>query len=191
MRRRHVLKAGVGALACSGLSGCTGRQSPEPNDGTGSQSTPTETTASETTTSPTPPPTDTPVPFPETCEPLPDIDGLPTPPSELTEDTAETFVGEFERVYAVATTDHYGGVESLQIRSVETVGERYVVSLSFDAVPVTPTTDAAEGTPTPLPTDAYTHRAVYRLTEERMLRELRSHIDDSLLSRTCWTLERG
>jgi len=94
-------------------------------------------------------------------------------------------------VYAVETNDDYGGVESLQTRSVETVGERYVVRLSFDAVPATPTPDADGETPTVLPGDAYTHRAVYRLTADRMLREVRSHIDDSLLSQTCWTLNGG
>jgi hypothetical protein len=97
----------------------------------------------------------------------------------------------FERAYALATNEEYGDVESLRIRSVETVGERYVVSLSFDAVPATSTADAGGATPTPLPIDAYTHRAVCRLTRERTIRELRSHIDDSLLSRTCWTLEGG
>ncbi|WP_348609033.1 hypothetical protein [Halobaculum rarum] len=183
MHRRDVLKSGIGVLGFGGLSGCT---SGRPSDSTGSagpRSTPTE--------SPTPTPTETPVPFPETCEPLPDIDGLPTPPSELTADTAETFVRDFERVYAVATNDEYGGVESLRIHSVETVGSRYIVSLTFDAVPVTPTTGADGTTPTALPPDAYTHRAVYRLAEERMVRELRSHIDHSLLSQTCWTLESG
>jgi hypothetical protein len=195
MHRRDVLEAAIGVVGFSGLSGCTGGRSPDSNGGTGPQSTPTGTAASETTSaettaaSPTPTPTETPVPFPETCEPLPDIDGLPTPPSELTEDTVETFVRDFERVYAVATNDVYGDVESLRIHSVETVDERYVVRLTFDAVPVTSTPDANGATPTPLPTDAYTHRAVYRVTEERMLRELRSHIDDSLLSETCWTLE--
>jgi hypothetical protein len=185
MHRRGVLEIAFGVIGISGLSGCIGGRSPDPNGGTEPRSTPTGTP----TASPTPTPTETPVPFPETCETLPDIDGLPTPPSELTEDAVETFVGEFERVYAVATNDEYGGVESLQTRSVETVGERYIVELSFEAAPVTRTPDADGATPTPLPIDAYTHRAVYRLTEERMLRELRSHIDDSLLSRTCWTLE--
>ena len=187
MHRRGVLTVALGVIGVSGLSGCIGGRSPDSNGGTEPRSTPTETT----TAPPTPTPTETPVPFPETCEPLPDIDGLPTPPSELTEDTAETFVEAFERVYAVATNDEYGGVESLRIRSVETAGERYLVSLSFEAAPVTRTPDADGATPTPLPTDAYTHRAVYHLTEERMLRELRSHIDDSLFSRTCWTLGRG
>lgn len=174
MYRRDALKAAIGVVGFGGLSGCTGGRSSESSGRTESPSTPTETTVA----SPTP------VPFPEMCEPLPDIDGLPTPPSELTEDTAETFVEDFERVYAVATNDEYGGVESLRVRAVETVGDRYVVSLSFDAVPATATADADGATSTPLPPDAYTYRAVYRLTDERMLRELRSHIDDSLLSRT-------
>ncbi len=191
MQRRDVLTAGIGVLGFSGLSGCTGRQSPDSNGGTEPQSTPTETPRSETTaSSPTPTPTDTPVPFPETCEPLPDINGLPTPPSELTEVSVETFVRDFERVYAVATNDEYGDVDSLVIHSVERVGERYIVSLRFEAAPVTPTPDADGATPTPLPIDALTHRAVYRLTDERMLRELRSHIDGALFSRTCWILER-
>ena len=191
MHRRDVLEAGVAVIGIGGLSGCAGRRSPGSNGRTEPQSTPTETPASETAAaSLTTTSTGTPVPFPDTCEPLPDIDGLPAPPSELTEDTVETFVGDFERVYAVATNDDYGAVDSLRIHSVERVGERYVVGLSFDAVPATTTPDADGATSTPLPLDAYTHRAVYRLTEERMLRELRSHIDDSLLSRTCWTLER-
>jgi hypothetical protein len=195
MYRRDVLKAGVGVLGLSSLSGCTDVGPSDSNGGNDPQSTPTETaastpTASETpTTSPTSTPTETPVPFPESCEPLPGIDGLPTPPSELTEQTVETFVRDFERVYAVATNDEYGGIESLETRSVETVGERYVVRLAFDAVPATSTPDASGETPTPLPTDAYTHRAVYRATEKRMLREVRSHVDDSLLSQTCWILE--
>ncbi|MFC6989863.1 hypothetical protein ACFQJD_16265 [Haloplanus sp. GCM10025708] len=192
MHRRDVLEAGAGVLGFVGLSGCTGGQSAGSNGGTEPGSTPTETADSATSTAETTAtPTETPVPFPETCEPLPDVDGLPTPPSELTEDAAGAFVEEFESVYAVATNDEYGGVESLRVHSVETVGERYVVRLTFDAVPATPTADADGTTPTPLPTDAYTHRAVYRLTEERMFRELRSHIDDSLLSRTCWKLESG
>ena len=192
MRRRAIVKAGISVLGFTGLTGCTGRQSSGSNDGTETRSTPTEVTASETATaSSTPTPTETSVPFPETCEPLPEIEGLPTPPSELTEETVETYVEDFERVYAVETNDEYGGVESLRIQSVETAGDRYVVAVEFDAMPVTPTADADGATPTPLPSDAYTHRAVYRLTEERMLRELRSHIDGSLLSRSCWTLERG
>jgi hypothetical protein len=187
----------MGVVGFSGLSGCIGDESSSSNGGTEPRSTPTETAASATETSgataasPTPTPTETPVPFPETCGSLPDIDGLPSPPSELTEETVEAFVGEFERVYALATNEEYGDVESLRIHSVETVGERYVVSLSVDAVPATPTADAGGTTSTPLPPDAYTHRAVYRVTGERMVRELRSHIDDSLLSRTCWTLEGG
>lgn len=194
MHRRDFLTAAVGVIGVGGLSGCIGDQASDSNGQTDPQSTPTETPGSAAGTAsptPTPTPTETPVPFPDSCEPLPEIDGLPEPPSELTEDTVETFVQDFERVYAVATNDEYGGVESLQIHSVEAVGGRYIVSLSFDAVPATPTPDADGATPTPLPTDAYTHHAVYRLTEERMLRELRSHIDDSLLSRTCWALESG
>ncbi|MFB6123244.1 MAG: hypothetical protein ABEJ78_07275 [Haloferacaceae archaeon] len=191
MYRRDVLEAGAGVLVLGGLSGCTDGQS-SGSDGTEARSTPTETTTSATTTvATTATPTETPVPFPETCEPLPDVDGLLAPPSKLTGGSAESFVREFERAYAVATNDEYGGVESLRVHSVETVGERYVVRLTFDAVPATATPDADGATPTPLPPDAYTHRAVYRLTEERMLRELRSHIDDSLRSRTCWNLEDG
>lgn len=175
MHRRDVLKAGIGVLGSGGLSGCLGDRSPVSNGGTEPPATPTET----------------PVPFPESCESLPAIDGLPTPPSELTEASVERFVRDFERVYAVSTNDEYGGVDSLDIQSVETIGERYVVGLRFEAAPVTPTTDADGATPTPLPIDALTHRAVYRLTAERMLRELRSHIDDALFSRTCWTLAGG
>lgn len=184
MQRRDVLKVASGVVGVSSLSGCIGGQ--DSNGGTAPRST---STTSETTITSTP--TETPVPFPETCEPLPDIDELPSPPSEFTEDTVKTFVKDFERVYVVATNDEYGGVESLQIRSVDTVDGRYIVSLSFEAAPVNHTPDADGKTPTPLPTDGYTHRAVYRVTEERMIREVRSHIDDSLLSRTCWTLERG
>lgn len=187
MYRREVFKAGIGVLGFNGLSGCAGSQLPGLNGGTEFKSTPTETAAG----SPVSSATETPVPFPETCKPLPDINGLPTPPSELTADTVKRFVSDFERVYAVATNDHYGDVKSLYISSIEKVGERYVVSLSFDAVPVTPTPNTGGTTPTPLPTDAYIHRVVYRLTEERMLRELRSHIDNSLLSKTCWLLESG
>lgn len=188
MRRRDLLTAAIGVVGVTGLSGCIDDQASGSNGRSGSRSPPPQTPTSEAGAAS---PTETPVPFPETCEQLPDIDGLPTPPSELTEETVETFVREFERIYAVETNDEYGDVESLQIRSVEKVGERYIVRLSFDAVPVTPTPDSDGATPTPLPTDAYTHRAVYRLTEERMFRELRSHIDDSLLSKTCWTLESG
>lgn len=179
MHRRDLLVAGIGVLGVGGLSGCAGRQSPDGDDGTDTPSTSTETPSM---------PTETPVPFPEQCEPLPDIDGLPAPPSELTEDSVQTFVEDFERVYAVATNEEYGGVDSLSIQSVETVGERFVVRLSFEAAPATSTPDENGETATQLPTDAYTHRAVYRLTDERLLREVRSHIDDSLLSETCWTL---
>lgn len=184
VHRRDLLGAAVGVVGLGSLSGCTSGGLSDVDGGTEYPTTPTGTTG----TSPTPTPTATPVPFPETCEPLPDIDGLPTPPSELTADTAETFVADFERAYAVATNEEYGGVESLRIDSVETAGERYVVRLSFDAAPATTTPDADGATSTPLPPDAYTHRAVYRLTDDRMLRELRSHIDGGLLSRTCWTL---
>lgn len=197
MHRRDILKAALGVIGFTSLSGCTRPGSSDSNGETEPQSTPTETVVSESTESDTATatststPTETPVPFPESCELLPDIDELPTLPSELTRETVETFVRDFESVYAVATNDNYGGVESIYISSVETVGERYIVRLSFDAVPPTRTPDADGTTPTPLPTDAYTHRAVYRLNDERMLRELRSHIDDSLLSKTCWTLESG
>jgi hypothetical protein len=206
MRRRALLGAGLGVLCGAGLGGCTGRRSPDPGGGTGPRSTATEPTgtptpepapsesaadASATATASTSAPTETPVPFPETCEPLPDVEGLPAPPSELTEETAEAFVEEFERTYAVATTDEYGGVDSLRVDSVETVGERYVVGLSFDAVPATPTAGGDGETPTPLPPDAYAHAAVYRLAETRMLREVRSHIDGGLLSWRCWTLGSG
>lgn len=192
MKRRDVLATAIGVVGVTGLSGCTDIQLTESNGGTDPRSTPTETPTSETgTASPTPTTTKTPVPFPETCEQWPDIDGLPTPPSELTEESVETFVREFERVYAVATNDDYGGVASLETRSVETIDERYVVRLAFEAVPTTATPDADGETPTPLPIDAYTHHAVYRLTETRLLRELRSHIDGSLFSKTCWTRDSG
>jgi hypothetical protein len=173
MRRRDALASGVGLLGLGCLSGCAALRSPASDDGTATPSSGA---------------TATPVPFPETCAPLPDIDGVPAPPSELTRESVESFVRDFERAYAVATTDEYGGVDSLRTRSVEVVGERYVVGLSFDAAPATPSSDADGATSTPLPPDAYTHRAVYRVTDERVLRELRSHIDDSLRSRTCWRL---
>ena len=190
VNRRNLLKASLAVLGFSGLSGCTSDQSSSLNGGTEPQSTPTETLGSGTAAaSPTSTASETPVPFPETCESLPDIDGLPTPPSELTGDSVETFVRDFESVYAVATNDDYGGVDSLQIDSVETASERYIVSLTFDAVPATPTPAGDGETPTRHPPDAYAHRAVHRLTDDRLLRELRSHIDDSLLSQTCWTLE--
>jgi len=185
VHRRDLLIASIGVLGFSSLSGCTGRQLPGSN-GTETQSTSTQTKAPSPTTL-----TETPVSFPETCEPLPAIEGLPTPPSELTQDTAETFVRDFESVYAVETNDEYGDVDSLQIQDVEIVGERYIVRLSFGAVPATPTPDADGETPTSHPVDAYTHQAVYRLTGERMLRELRSHSDDSLLSKTCWMMENS
>lgn len=192
MKRRDVLAAAIGVVGFTGLSGCTDSQLTDSNGGTDPRSTPTQTSTSETgAASSTPTTIETPVPFPETCEQLPDIDGLPTPPSELTEASVETFVREFERVYAVATNDDYGGVASLETRSVETIDERYVVRLAFEAVPTTATPDADGETPTPLPIDAYTHHAVYRLTETRLLRELRSHIDGSLFSETCWTLDSG
>jgi hypothetical protein len=191
LQRRELLAAAC-VVGVVGLGGCTGSQS-SPEEGADPRSTATETVSPTATGSATPTSTrtETPVPFPESCERMPDIEGLPAPPSDLTADSAEAFARDFERVYAVATNEEYGGVESLRTRSVETSGERYVVGLGFDAAPATSTADGDGGTQTPLPTDAYTHRAVYRLTETRMLREERSHIDGSLLARTCWTLERG
>jgi len=56
MQRRTVLRACLGVLGFSGLSGCIGSQTADSNDETESRSTPTETdgaepTAAETTTS--------------------------------------------------------------------------------------------------------------------------------------------
>jgi hypothetical protein len=194
VQRRDVVEAVFGVVALTVSSGCTAFESSGTTTDHDTRQTPTEReppTESSTppdSHSPIPTPADTPVPVPETCDPLPALDGVPAPPPELTRDTAESFAVEFERAYAVRTEDEYGGVESIRVRSVETVGERYVVALSVDAAPVSATPDADGTTPTSLPIDAYTHRAVYRLTDGRMLRELRSHIDGSLRSWTCFTL---
>lgn len=192
MKRREFLTVTATVLATSSLTGCLSRQSSAGDGGTSPQSTPNTTPTRTPTESPSTPdtetPTPTPVPFPESCQPLPDVDGLPTRPAEWTEDSVVPYVTEFERAYAVATKSEYGGIDSLQVTHTESTGDRYRVQLAVEGVPVKQTTDSDGSTPTPMPADAYAHRALYRVEGDRMVRELRGHASGARLSSDCWRL---
>lgn len=188
MHRREFLAGTITVFGTSSLAGCSGLQTLSDDGETSSQSTP-NTTATQTPSTATPKtdtPTSTPVPFPESCEPLPDIDGLPARPAELTEDSVISYLTEFERVYTVATKSSYQGIASLRVTHTETVGDRYNVQLEVEGIPVTPTPGPDSQTPTPGPADGFAHRVLYRLEDNRMLRELRGYAGGSRLSSDCW-----
>ena len=181
MDRREFLAEIASLLGTVGVAGCAGRQSPAratPTD------TPTGTPLGGTSDTGTP----TPVPFPDTCGPLPDVDGLPARPAEWTADSVRSYVIDFERVYAVATKSEYSGIATLRVTHTETIGDRYRVQLEVEGEPTTPTPNPDGSTPTPMPADASAHRALYRVEGDRLLRELRGHAGGRRLSSDCWTL---
>jgi hypothetical protein len=106
----------------------------------------------------------------------------------LTEESVRSYVTEFERVYAVTTKSEYGGIASLQVTETETIGDRYRIQLEVEGEPATPTTGPDESTPTPLPADAYSHKVLYRLESDRMMRVLLTYPDEAPLSSDCWIL---
>lgn len=190
MYRRELLTVTATALVTTSVAGCLSSQSSPDGEGTptgtGSTATPTERPT------PSPPaggtPTQTPVPFPKTCKPLPDINGLPDPPAELTAESVRSYVTEFERVYAVATRSEYGGIANLQVTETETINDRYRVQLEVEGQPATPTPGPDESTPTPLPADAYSHKVLYRVESDRMERVFLTYPDEAPLSSECWIL---
>lgn len=109
----------------------------------------------------------------------------------MTEESARSYVTEFERVYAVATRSEYGGIASLQVTETGTIGDGYRIQLEVDAEPATPTTGPDGSTPTPLPADAYAHKVLYRLESDRMVRVLLTYPDEAPLSSDCWILSTG
>jgi hypothetical protein len=188
MHRREFLTVTATAFGTSSVAGCLGRQSSPGVDGTPPESTPTTTPTQNPVTPDTATSTTTPTSFPDTCQPLPDIDGLPERPTKLTEDSVRSYVTEFERVYAVATKSQYEGIASIRVTHTETIGDRYRVQLEVEGEPVTPTAGPDGRTSTPMPVDAYAHRALYRLEGDRMVRELRGHAGGRRLSSDCWIL---
>jgi len=179
VNRRAFLQATVAAATGAGLAGCRGEASspkesttPTPGDGTRNQ-----------TSSPTP------VPFPDSCAPLPDLEGRPSRPAELNDDTVREYVTGFERLYAVETIERYRAIDRVTVTDVRAIGERYRVELEVEANPGTATPGADGETPTSLPPDGRAHRALYRVGTERMVRERRGFADGATLSSQCWTLD--
>lgn len=172
MYRRELLSV----LTAAGLVGCVGRPA-SPGDGDAATPTPSDSG------------TPTLTPLPDSCEPLPDVEGLPTRPEELNEDSVADYVSEFERVYVPATDPAYGGIESLQVTDVEGIGDRFRVELAVEGAPPQRTPGPDGETPTPMPVDAHSHRTRYRLEGDRLVREHLAYADSSLLSSECWTLE--
>lgn len=181
MRRREFLAATTAAFGTGSVAGCTGRQSP-------SETTPTDRTTQSTPTSASGQPTDTPVPESESCQSLPDIDGLPDRPAEWTDESVRSYVTVFERAYAVEANPEYRAIDSVRVTHVEASDEGYRVQLDVEGVPATPGTDPSDGTPTPLPVDGRTHRALYRVRADRLVRERRGHAGGRLLTSDCWAL---
>lgn len=167
MYRRLFLTVTATALGTTSVAGCLSSLSSSDDGGT---------------------PTQTPVPFPDTCQSVPDIDGLPARPDELTEESVRSYVTEFEQVYAIATKAEYGGIVSLRVTETETIGDRYRVQLEVEGEPATPRTGTDQRTPTPLPADAYSHKVLYRLEGDRMMRVLLTYPDEAALSSDCWIL---
>ncbi len=148
MYRRDLLAMAAASLGMIGVAGCLGSDSTADDGGTPTRSAPsaTPTRAPSTSTDGGGTPTRTPVPFPDACQPLPDVDGLPARPTELTAESIRSYVTEFERVYAVATRSEYGGIANLRVIESETLGERYRLLLEVEGAPATTTGPRREHT---------------------------------------------
>lgn len=198
MNRRDLLGS-VAAVVAGGLAGCTSQSSADtpddeatpttipadatPADTPRSDSTPEDATPGDATS------TITPEPFPYSCPEAPDIEGLPSLPESPTEDSIRAFAVEFERVYAVATNDDYAGIDSIQVKSVDSLEGRFQVKLAVEAALSTPDSDGE--TPTPRPAEASAHRALYRIQGKAVVRELRGFPAGRKIDSECWALESG
>ena len=183
MNRRALLTATGALLASGGVAGCSSVLSDAGDDSDGTP-TPEQDDSNQSDDD-----TDTPDPLPDDCSSLPDIEELPTPPEERTQDTVTEFVREFEQVYGVATNDEYSDLESVQTTHVESTGDRYRVQLAIEAVRPTPTPGSDGSTPTPEPADASSYRTLYRLEGDTLVRELQDFAGGRELSSDCWTLD--
>jgi hypothetical protein len=190
MRRRKFLATTTALLATGGLAGCTANGSdddttddPETETPTQSASPPTETPATPTAGT-----TGTPEWVSESCDSAPTIDGVPSRPETLTEDSVVEYAREFERTYVVATNDEYREIESIDVTNVENDSDGYHVQLAVEGVAAT-STDEENGTETPRPADATAHRATYRLFGPYLRREHRGHAGGQLISAECWTVD--
>lgn len=176
MDRRTFLTLAATAVGATSLTGCLGN-SPAGEDGDAATPTATQTP--------------TPDPFPASCQALPDVEGVPSPPAEATEDSVREYVTEFERTYAVATNADYRSVESVNVNRVETEDDTYEVELAVEGVPATSTAASEGSTATPRPADATAHRALYRFDGDRLVRELRGYAGGRELSSDCWTVSES
>lgn len=182
MKRREVVAtipsvAGIGALA-----GCLDTDN-DPVAGTGT--TPAETATAEVSQTTSMQTTDR---LPEDCQPLPDIEGLPARPQTLSEDSATTYVREFEQMYTAATNDEDEELMSLIVESVSNESEYYSVELLGETVSTTQTTATAGATQTEQPVDAREYRVQYLVSENRLVRERRGIAGGTVISQNCWTI---
>lgn len=183
MKRRSVLATATTLVGAGTLAGCL-RPGGDPAGANGTESPPpTQPSTTETATT-----VQSPDNLPEDCQPLPDIQGLPSRPEPLTEERVREYVTEFERTYAVAANDEYAAIDGLTVNHVTDDRGYYRASLEVDAVPPTETTSSEDSTATERPPDATAYRVQYLLPEGRVIRELRGYAGGSLLSVTCWTV---
>lgn len=162
MNRRRFL-ATTAVLAGGTLAGCLGGDSD-------SAGTPTAT------------PTPTPEWATENCQSSPDVEGLPEPPATRTSERVADYVTEFERTYIVATDDSYDDIESVSVTTTEETGDGYRVELAVEG------SAEGNGTETPQPADATSHRVTYRLSGDHLLREHQGYAAGRTLSEDCWTV---
>jgi hypothetical protein len=183
MNRRELLTATGVLLASGSVAGCSSVLSESDDDSDGAP-TPEQDDSNQSDDDTT----DTPEQLPDDCSSLPDIEGLPTPPEERTQDTVTEFVRAFEEVYAVATKSRYSALESIQT-DVEAVPGGYKADLAVEAERPRRTPGPDGSTPTPEPSEAYAHRATYRLNDDTLVRILRGFPGGRELSRECWILD--
>lgn len=167
---------GLGAFA-----GCLGTDD-DPGAGTGT--TPAETATTDTSQTASPQTTDHP---PTDCQPLPDIDGLPARPQTLSEDSARTYVREFEQAYAAATIDEDEALVSLIVERVSKESGDYEVELLGETELTTQQTTGG-ATQTARPVDAREYSVQYLVSENHLVRERRGIAGGAVLSRNCWTI---
>jgi hypothetical protein len=181
-----LLTTGTTVGCISGSDDSTAGDSNGETDG-GSDSVSDENTADTTPTDTPSTPDDQPEWVDSNCQPVPDIEGLPSPPETLTEDSVVSYVREFEPVYVVATNEQYGAIDSIDVTNVEE-DNGYHVDIAVEGSAPTPA-DEENATRTPVPADGTSHRATYRIAGAYLVRDFRAYASEAVLDSACWTLE--
>lgn len=166
--RRSILRT-LAATASLGSAGCSGSDEPASN---GTRS-PAASTGTEPST----------MAIPVECGAGAGTRRFPSLPSEVNDESIESFAREFERAYREPELASAEQIESLSTRSVEEVDGGHVVELGVEVDWITD----GESTHTEKPTDAGRFSVTYRIGRDRVYRE-EARVAGGSENEDCWTL---